>query len=82
MMKRYGGRGSQIAWIWEFASLNCFRLMLKLTPTPSYRDRYMCKCVTTKIFPVGARQLAKKIEFNDFKKALNVIRSLKLSLVI
>ena len=47
-----------------------------------YRDRYMCKCVTTNIFPVVTKQFAEKIEFNDFKKALNVIRSLKLSLVI
>ena len=53
----------------------------KVYPFP-YRDRYMCKCVTTNIFPVVTRQLAEKIEFNDFKKALNVIRSLKLSLVI
>ena len=47
-----------------------------------FPDRYMCKCVTTNIFPVVTRQLAENIEFNDFKKALNVIRSLKLSLVI
>ena len=61
--------------MWELFSVDA-----KAYPYP-YRDRYMCKCVRN-MFPVVARQLTENIEFNEFKKALNVIRSLKLSSVI
>ena len=83
MMKRYRGRGSQSGcgnWLPWIVFGWC-----QSVPLPLLGQIY----VQTNILPVVARQLAEKIEFNDFKKALNkpspnltVIRSLKLSLVI
>ena len=49
----------------------------KSYPCP-YGERNMCKYVMD-IFPVIARQLVEEVEFNEFKKASNVIRPYKLS---
>ena len=57
-----------------------FAVDAKGYPYP-FGDRYIFKCVTN-IFPVVAKQSTENIEFKDFKNALNVLKSLELSLVV
>ena len=55
----------------------------QIFPLP-HREKDIYKCVTDMLFRLsrGNWQLAGKIEFKEFRKALNVIRPLKISLVV